>query len=50
MGNHVLKIVECGRYGGEAMLPKIVLKFVDAILAGRKGFADIDGGGVVFDK
>jgi hypothetical protein len=27
VGNHVLKIVECGRYGGEAMLPKVVLKF-----------------------
>ncbi len=51
MGNCVLKIVKFGRHGGEAaMLPKVVLKFVDAILARRKGFADIDGGGVVFDK
>jgi hypothetical protein len=50
MGNHVLKIVECGRYGGEAMLPNVVLKFVDVILSGRKGLADIDGRGVVFDK
>ncbi len=50
MGNSVLKIVECGRYGGEAMLPKVVLKFVDAILARRKGFVDINVRGVVFDK
>jgi hypothetical protein len=50
MDNHVLKVVECGRFGGEAVLPEVVLKFLDAILAGRKGFADIDGGGVVFDE
>ncbi len=50
MGNCVLKIVECGRYGGEAMLPKAVLKCVDVIHARRKGLANIDGGGVVFDK
>jgi hypothetical protein len=29
---------------------EVVLKFVDAILAGRKGFTDIDGGDVVFDE
>jgi hypothetical protein len=28
----------------------VMLKFLDAILARRKGFADIDGGGVVFDE
>ena len=32
------------------MLPDVVLKFVDAILTKREGFADINGGGVVFDK
>ncbi len=50
VGNHVLKIIECGKYGGEAMLPKVVLKFVDVILARRKGLADIDGRDVVFEK
>jgi hypothetical protein len=48
--NRVLKVVECGRFGGEAALPEVVLKFLNAILAGKKGFADIDGGGVVFDE
>ncbi len=32
------------------MLPEIVLKFLDAVFAGRKGFADIDGRVVVFNK
>jgi hypothetical protein len=32
------------------MLHKLVLKFVHAILARRKGLAGIDGRGVVFDK
>ncbi len=50
MDNRVLKVVERGRFGGEAVLPEFVLKFLNANLAGRKGFADIDGGGVVFDK
>ncbi len=48
--NRVLKVVERRRFGGEAVLPEVVLKFLDAILAGRMGFADIDGGGVVFDE
>ncbi len=50
MDNCVLKVVEHGKFGGEAVLPEFVLKFLNAILAGRKGFADIDGGGVVLDK
>jgi hypothetical protein len=33
MDNHVLKVVEHGRYGGEAVLPEFMLKFLDAILA-----------------
>ncbi len=34
MDNHVLKVVERGRYGGEAVLPEVMfLKFLDAILA-----------------
>ena len=48
--NCVLKVVEHGRFGGEAVLPEVVLKFLDAILARRKGFVDIDGRVVVFDK
>ncbi len=52
MYDHALKVVERGRFGGEAVLPEVMvmLKFLDAILARRKGFADIDGGGVVFDE
>jgi len=50
MDDHVLKVVERGRYGGEAVLPKVMLKILDAILARRKGVADIDGRGVVLDK
>ena len=46
----VLKAVEHGRYGGEAVLPKVMLEFLNAILAQRKGFAYIEGGGVVLDK
>ncbi len=34
--NCVLKIVERGRYRGETVLPKIVLKFLDVILASRE--------------
>jgi hypothetical protein len=34
MDNYVLKVVERGRYGGEAVLHKVVLKFLDVILAG----------------
>ena len=48
--NCVLKVVERGRFGGEVVLPEVVLKFLDAIFARRKGFADIDGRVVVFDK
>jgi hypothetical protein len=48
--NCVLKVVEHGRFGGEAVLPEVVLKFLDAIFAGRKGFVDIDGRVVVFDE
>ena len=50
MGDCVLKAVERGRYGGEAVLPKVMLEFLNAILAHRKGFMHIDGGGVVLDK
>ena len=50
MGNCVLKAVERGRYGGETVLPKVMLEFLNAILAQRKGFAYVDGGGVVLDK
>ena len=46
----VLKAVERGRYGGEAVLPKVMLEFLNAILARRKGFVYIDGGGVVLDE
>jgi hypothetical protein len=48
--NRVLKVVERGRFGGEVVLPEVVLKVLNVILARRKGFTDIDGGGVVFDK
>ena len=50
MDNCVLKAVERGRYGGEAVLPKVMLEFLNAILARRKRFAYIDGGGVVLDE
>jgi hypothetical protein len=50
MDNRVLKVAERGRYGREAVLPKVMLKFLDAILARRKGVTDIDGRGVVLDK
>jgi hypothetical protein len=36
MDNRVLKVVERGRFGGEAVLPEVVLKFLNTILAGRK--------------
>ena len=39
MDNCVLKAVERGRFGGEAVLPKVMLEFLNAILAQRKGFA-----------
>jgi hypothetical protein len=42
--------VERGRYEGEVGLPKVMLEFLNAVLARRKGFAYIDGGGVVLDK
>ena len=50
MDNCVLKAVERGRYGGEAVLPKIMLEFLNAILNRRKGFAYIYGGGVALDE
>ena len=50
MDDCVLKAVERGRYGGEAVLPKVMLEFLNAILARRKGFVYIDGGGVVLDE
>jgi len=43
MDNCVLKAVE-------AVLPKVMLEFLNVILARRKGFAYIDGGGVVLDE
>ncbi len=48
--NCVLKVVKRGRFGGEAVLPEVVLKFLDTILARRKEFMDIDGRVVVFDE
>ena len=47
-----LKVVECGRFGGEAVSPEVMvmLEFLDAILARRKGFTNIDGRGIVFGK
>ncbi len=47
-----LKIVERGRFGGEVVLPEVMvmLKFLDAILARRKGFTNIDGRVVVFGE
>ena len=50
MDNCVLKAVERRRYGGEAVVPKVMLTFLNAILARRKRFAYIYGGGVVLDK
>ena len=49
MDDCVLKAVEHGRYGGEAVVPRVMLEFLNAILARRKRFAYIDGGGVVLD-
>jgi hypothetical protein len=46
----VLKAVERGRYGGEVVLPKVMLEFLNVILAQRKGFVYIDSGGVVLDE
>ncbi len=31
MNNYELKVVECGRYRREAVLPKVMLKCLDAI-------------------
>jgi hypothetical protein len=47
-----LKIVERGRFGGEVVLPEVMvmLKLLDAILARRKGFTNIDGRVVVFGE
>mgnify|MGYP006866140550 CR=1 FL=1 len=50
MDDCVLKAVERGRYGGEAVLPKVMLEFLNVILARRKGFVYIDSGGVVLDE
>ena len=50
MDNYVLKAVECGRYGGEVVLPKVMLEFLNVILNRRKGFAYMDGGGVALDE
>jgi hypothetical protein len=50
MDNCVLKAVECGRYGGEVVLPKVMLEFLNVILNRRKGFAYMDGGGVALDE
>ncbi len=50
MDDCVLKAVEHGGYDGEAVLPEVMLEFLNAILARRKGFAQIDGGGVVLDE
>ena len=33
MDNCVLKVVERGRYEGESVLPKVLLKFLDTIIA-----------------
>ena len=33
MDDHVLIAVECGIYGGEAVLPKVMLEFLNVILA-----------------
>ena len=50
MDDHVLKVVKCGRNGGEAVLPKVVLQYLNAILARREGFADRNGRGIFFGK
>ena len=50
MDDCILKAVELGRYGGEAVVPKVMLEFLNAILARRKRFTYIDGGGVVLDE
>ena len=50
MDDCVLKAVERGRYGGEAVVPKVMLEFLNAILAQRKRFVYIDSGGVVLDE
>jgi hypothetical protein len=57
MDDCVLKAVEHGRYGGETVLPKeetvlpkVMLEFLNAILAQRKGFMYVDGRGVVLDE
>ncbi len=50
MNDCVLKAVERGGYDGEVVLPEVMLEFLNAILARRKGFAYIDGGGVVVDE
>ena len=50
MDDCVLKAVERGRYGGETVLPKVMLEFLNAILAQRKGFMYVDGRGVVLDE
>ena len=50
MDDCVLKAVEHGRYGGEAVLPKVMLEFLNVILNQRKGFAYMDGGGVALDE
>jgi hypothetical protein len=50
VGNRILKVVECGGDGGEVVLPKIMLEYLDAIPAGGEGVAGIDSGGVFLVK
>ena len=43
MDDCVLKAVERGRYGGETVLPKVMLEFLNAILAQRMKKSSIGG-------
>ncbi len=50
VGGCVLKALECGGDWGEALLPKVMLEYLDAIPVGGEGVAGIDSRGVFLDK
>jgi hypothetical protein len=50
VGHCVLKVVKCGGDGEETVLPKVMLKYLNAILARGEGLVGIDSGDVFLDK
>ncbi len=50
VSNCVLKVVKGGGDGREVVLSKVMLKYLDAILARGEGFMGIDSRGVFLDE